>query len=147
MCQASPSHGQRSWKCVVWLPIGLMMLSCCGATAAFGDDDVMYGVTTLHNLTHNTINYTYRIGEDGDWHQESIPPHHYHWYWYKYDYPGQRISPDVFVTFDSDLTDNVAWRTYRLKRNASVYSGHEGGRHYDFDYISHSRDQINLYGN
>jgi hypothetical protein len=101
-----------------------------------------YGIATVTNDTHTTINFMYRQG-GGQWQEESLKPGENLAIYHEFAYQNQNSSPICEIRFDSDMTDGVSYRQYTLQRYNAPALHASFGRQYKFRF--RSGDQLDLY--
>ena len=104
-----------------------------------------YAQACITNKTKATIYYKTRWG-DGPWKDISIYPGKRRWHSWRYREADHNRSPHLRVRFDSDLSGDRYWQTYKLEKNATPQEGdcQRYGVEYVFKYDGSSRDYIDL---
>lgn len=100
---------------------------------AFAADRV--ALICIYNDTNGTINFQYRWN-NSDWVSTSVRPGHRRSVWWNFHYINDP-TPNLDVTFDSDMTDGLWWITYNLdpQRAPEATCDHYGNV-YTFEYDS-----------
>jgi hypothetical protein len=122
------------------LAIGLLFILSPQALAAN-----RYGVVCLMNETGVTINYIYKVGNNGTWQEQQLEPNGRRWFWHQYDRANEDRSPPFYIKFDSDLRAGRRFAIeYHLTRYAAIGQGCECGKRYAFRYDRGDRRYIDL---
>jgi len=87
------------------------------ADAIVGQNEYPYAVVCLKNFTDVPVYYSFRWGNSAEWDTRAIDPGGSHWHSYTYE-SGSRVSPDLYVKFNSSLTSGSNVKEYALDRYA-----------------------------
>jgi hypothetical protein len=121
--------------------LALTAVLCCSPEASAA---TRYGTLSIKNLTHGTLNFSYKIGKNDHWHSSSIHPGQVRLWKHKYKYVNEDRSPQFYIRFDSDLTDDTFWIEYKLDRYAKPGDSVRESKQYAFEYEKLNRHYIDL---
>jgi hypothetical protein len=139
------------WRNAVEKRLAVAALVGCSTFAAFvGAPEAAsrFALTCIENKTNETLNYSFRWGEDGPWSSRSLQPNAARSHSWRYSNPNVRKSPGLYIKFDSDLSGRMINQGYRLESYASPQETDckAYGREYVFRYDGNARKYIDLKG-
>lgn len=74
-----------------------------------------YALTCITNNTQDSINFEYGWG-DNDTRTATIQPGETWNFSYPFDYANQNSAPELYISFDSDMTESDYWIDYLLEQ-------------------------------
>jgi hypothetical protein len=112
------------------------------AASAYAAD--RFAVISIANQTNANITVSYHWG-DGQRRTHSFTPGARHWFSYKYPRPDADHSPDFFVTFDADTTNQRYGEDKKLHGYRAPEENYNLGHKYAFKYNGPSKRYIEIY--
>ena len=94
-----------------------------------------YAVACISNRLSSSKKYSIKWG-DGSWRSFTLSPGYQRAHKWKYSTINEGRSPYLNIRFDSDMTKNTFFTTYRLTKYASVDGSCSSGKKYFFTYES-----------
>jgi len=116
---------------MVTLAVIWMMAAAQPADAIVGQNEYPYAVVCLRNFTDVPVYYSFRWGDSGQWDTREIDPGGSHWHSYTYE-QGSRVSPDLYVKFNTNFNSGASVKEYALDRYAVKEQVCELGKGYEF---------------
>lgn len=103
-----------------------------------------FAVISVHNETNANLNVVYRWG-GGQKKTHFLGPNAKHWFAYKYPKPDDDHSPDFFISFDADTTNQKYSEEKRLHGFRAPEENYDLGHKYAFRYNGPSKRFIEIY--
>jgi hypothetical protein len=104
-----------------------------------------FAMSCIENKTDITINYSFKWG-DGSWKSYSLEPGERISHTWEYERGHEGYSPNLYVTFDDDLSGGVKKRSYVLERYGAPQKTDckSYGKEYRFVYDGSAKKFIDL---
>jgi hypothetical protein len=103
-----------------------------------------FAVISIANETNANVNIVYRWGT-GEKKKHHFGPGAHHWFSYKYDHPDDSHSPDFFISFDADTTNQHYGEDKKLHGFRAPDQSYDLGHKYVFRYNGPSKRFIEIY--
>src|SRR5262245_21214635 len=123
-------------------------LSAVTLVAPQAEAAARYAMTCIENKTTITLAYSTKWGENASWRSHRVVPAERISHTWEYAAGHERESPDLYVSFDDDLSSRMKSRTYVLKSFAAPQKTDckRYGKEYQFRYDGSARQFIDLVG-
>ncbi len=122
---------RSTWRgmAISWLLIPIALTHPPSASA----QATRFALTCIGTETGYTVNFAYRWGNSGTWHNSSVAPGQWVKLMWNYDYPGKNSSPQLTIRYDDDKTSATDFVRTDLKAYAASNSNCENqGKTYNF---------------
>ena len=128
-----PERRREMKKTAFFFVVALMTASLAMAVKPAGafENKYPYAEVCLKNLTGLPVYYSFRWGTSGPWEAREVAPGDSHWHTYTYPI-GSRVSPNLYVKFNSSLANGGGEREYVLDRYAVREQSCALGKGYSF---------------
>jgi hypothetical protein len=104
-----------------------------------------FAVISVQNETNANITIAYRWADDQTKKTHLLAPNAKHWFSYKYPSPDANHSPDFFISFDADTTNQNYSEDKKLHGYRAPEQNFDLGHKYGFRYNGPSKRYIEIY--
>ena len=108
--------------------VSILVSSLLGCASPQSGSKDKYAVIALYNKTQYRVDYSYRWGQSGDWHNNYIKPGATYRHWWTFSYPGENYAPWFY------LDNNEQQGILKLRSFYSPDTSSEHSREYKFDW-------------